>query len=102
MEVLQSQINPASATFKSNMAHNLEQVRLLQSGSSTSGRAAELVPWRYTASAASCWPVSASIRFSIRCPVPGTCSAGVYDMTDNAAPPSALSPALAWCTAVRS
>ena len=26
MEVLQSQINPASATFKSNMAHNLEQV----------------------------------------------------------------------------
>jgi len=30
MEVLQSQINPASATFKSNMAHNLEQVRLLR------------------------------------------------------------------------
>src|SRR5437660_8319124 len=30
MEVLQSQINPASVTFKSNMAHNLEQVRLLR------------------------------------------------------------------------
>src|ERR1043166_7150980 len=30
MEVLQSQINPASATFKSNMTHNLEQVRLLR------------------------------------------------------------------------
>ena len=30
MEVLQSQINPVSATFKSNMAHNLEQVRLLR------------------------------------------------------------------------
>ena len=30
MEVLQSQINPTSATFKSNMAHNLEQVRLLR------------------------------------------------------------------------
>ncbi|MGE3541265.1 MAG: carboxyl transferase domain-containing protein [Candidatus Tectimicrobiota bacterium] len=30
MEVLQSQINPASAAFKSNMAHNLEQVRLLR------------------------------------------------------------------------
>ena len=30
MEVLQSQINPASATFTSNMAHNLEQVRLLR------------------------------------------------------------------------
>jgi 3-methylcrotonyl-CoA carboxylase beta subunit len=30
MEVLQSQINPASATFKSNMVHNLEQVRLLR------------------------------------------------------------------------
>src|ERR1043166_2461419 len=30
MEVLQSQINPASATFKSNMAHNLEQVRRLR------------------------------------------------------------------------
>src|SRR6266704_5723535 len=30
MEVLQSQINPSSATFKSNTAHNLEQVRLLR------------------------------------------------------------------------
>src|ERR671925_743059 len=30
MEVLQSQINPASATFKNNMAHNLEQVRRLR------------------------------------------------------------------------
>ena len=30
MEVLQSQINPSSATFKNNMAHNLEQVRLLR------------------------------------------------------------------------
>src|SRR5438445_9308749 len=30
MEVLQSQINPVSATFKSNMAHNLEQVRRLR------------------------------------------------------------------------
>src|SRR5215471_2382660 len=30
MEVLQSQINPASAAFKSNLAHNLEQVRLLR------------------------------------------------------------------------
>src|SRR3989454_8846897 len=30
MEVLQSQINPSSATFKSNMAHNLEQVRRLR------------------------------------------------------------------------
>ena len=30
MEVLQSQISPVSATFKSNMAHNLEQVRLLR------------------------------------------------------------------------
>src|SRR6266571_5056727 len=30
MEVLQSQINPTSAAFKSHMAHNLEQVRLLR------------------------------------------------------------------------
>src|SRR3989441_932458 len=30
MEVLQSQINPTSAAFKSNMAHNLEQVRRLR------------------------------------------------------------------------
>ena len=30
MEVLQSQINPSSATFKSNKAHNLAQVRLLR------------------------------------------------------------------------
>src|SRR5437764_833705 len=30
MEVLQSQINPASAAFKSNLAHNLEQARLLR------------------------------------------------------------------------
>src|SRR5262252_9713578 len=30
MEVLQSQINPTSAAFKSNLAHNLEQVRRLR------------------------------------------------------------------------
>src|SRR5262245_57453026 len=30
MEVLQSQINPTSAAFKSNLAHNLEQVHLLR------------------------------------------------------------------------
>src|SRR5262245_11853307 len=30
MEVLQSQINPTSAAFKSNLAHNLEQVRILR------------------------------------------------------------------------
>src|SRR6266581_851205 len=30
MEVLQSQINPTSAAFKSHMAHNLEQVRRLR------------------------------------------------------------------------
>ena len=30
MDVIHSQINPATAEFKSNMAHNLEQVRLLR------------------------------------------------------------------------
>ncbi len=30
MDVLQSRVNPSSAEFQRNMAHNLEQVRLLR------------------------------------------------------------------------
>ena len=66
MDVIHSQINPASAEFRYNLAHNTEQVRSLhkriraaQDGGGGSG------PLPCTDGAINSWRVSASMRSSM-------------------------------------